>query len=63
MSKNNGMALVMIAEDDYNELRAERDALRERCADLELRLDAYNGNMMDVLIAERDALAAMLRLT
>ena len=34
----------------------ERDALRARCAELELRLDAYNGNMMDVLQAENERL-------
>jgi hypothetical protein len=34
----------------------ERDALRERCADLELRLDIGTGNMYDVVVLENEKL-------
>ena len=39
-------------------LRAEVAILRERCAELESRLDLYHGNMMDVLEAENERLKA-----
>ena len=50
--------------DAYKHLKIEVDQsveieyLRERCADLELRLDAYNGNLLDVLQAENERLKA-----
>ena len=34
----------------------EIDETRARIAELELRLDAYNGNLLDVLLAENERL-------
>src|SRR5574340_513518 len=40
----------------WETLQAERDRFRDRCAELEMRLDVYNGNMLDVLQSELAAL-------
>jgi hypothetical protein len=41
-------------------LEAEVKARRERCEELELRLDVYYGNMYDVVVAENERLRGLL---
>jgi len=53
------MTMMSMTREKWN-TRPIEDALRERCAELEARLDLYTGNMYDLVVSENERLRAEL---